>query len=243
MSGPILPDEVQTGSEVDATAPACGLQVGILRDSAFQFYYPENFEALTGAGATLKFFSPLQTETIPEIDALYIGGGFPETHAEALAGNESFRRRLKALVEDGLPVYAECGGLMYLGQSLVLEETTYPMVGVLPIVYGFSRRPQGHGYTVIEVDRTNPYYEVGRRYKGHEFHYSRVLQWNGSEQDLVFRMQRGSGIVNGRDGACYRNVLATYTHLHALGTPDWARALLRNAEAYRNKKARAAGTE
>ena len=114
------------------------------------------------------------------------------------------------------------------------------MAGVLPIVYGFSRRPQGHGYTVIEVDRPNPYYEVGTQYRGHEFHYSRVLQWDGTDRDLVFRMKRGAGIIDGRDGACYRNVLATYTHLHALGTPAWARALVRNAESYREQNSRRA---
>jgi cobyrinic acid a,c-diamide synthase len=207
--------------------------VGIIKDSAFQFYYPENIEALQSAGAEVIFFSPLETDTIPVVDALYIGGGFPETHAQALADNTRFKAELKRRVEAGLPVYAECGGLMYLGERLVLEDGTYPMAGVLPVVYGFSKRPQGHGYTVIAVDRENPFFAVGREYRGHEFHYSRVLEWRGGEDSLVFRMKRGTGIQNRRDGACYKNVLATYTHLHASGADDWAAAVVGNARSYR----------
>jgi cobyrinic acid a,c-diamide synthase len=224
----------------DVTAAAdsdrSSVKVGIIRDSAFQFYYPENFEALTAAGAAIRFFSPLQTDTLPDIDALYIGGGFPETHAGPLADNVRFRDALKAAAEAGLPIYAECGGLMYLGEQLVLNDTSYPMAGVLPIAYGFSKRPQGHGYTIIAVDRDNPYFTVGSEYRGHEFHYSKVLEWRGGEENLVFRMKRGAGIQNGRDGARYKNVLATYTHLHALGAVDWAAAVVRNAAAYRQSR-------
>lgn len=213
-------------------------KIGIIRDSAFQFYYPENIEALKQAGADIKFCSPLSTDVLPSIDGLYIGGGFPETHAEALADNLSFRKQLKELADRNLPIYAECGGLMYLGQELVLNEKVYPMAGVLPIVYGFSKKPQGHGYTIVTVDRKNPYFDVGDEIRGHEFHYSKILAFNGNPDDLVFRMQRGSGIIDGRDGARYKCTLATYTHTHALGTPAWARALVRNALGYagRNKE-------
>ncbi len=144
-----------------------------------------------------------------------------------------FREELKHLAEKGFPIYAECGGLMYLGKELILDDRTYPMAGVLPISYGFSKRPQGHGYTVISVDRPNPYFAVGSEHRGHEFHYSRVLEWGGQDADLVFRMQRGAGIWKGRDGACRKNVLATYTHIHALGVPTWAEAVVRMARSYR----------
>lgn len=207
-------------------------KIGIIRDSAFQFYYPENIEALRQAGADIIFCSPLTADMLPPVDGLYIGGGFPETHAEALANNHVFRRQLKKLADAGLPIYAECGGLMYLGEQLVLGEMAYPMAGVLPVVYGFSKKPQGHGYTIVRVDRENPYFQVGDQIRGHEFHYSKVLEFNGTEDDLVFSMQRGNGIVGGRDGARYKNTLATYTHTHALGTPAWARALVRNARDY-----------
>jgi len=212
-------------------------KIGIIKDSAFQFYYPENIDALQAAGADTVFISPLAGKTLPELDALYIGGGFPETHAKKLAQNESFRKELKALVEDGLPIYAECGGLMYLGEELVLEGKSYPMVGVLPVSFDFYPRPQGHGYTIVTVENENPFYEIGSEIRGHEFHYSRVLRWSGDEKDLVFRMQRGVGITKDKDGICYKNVLATYTHIHALGTPSWAPALVRNAIDYQQKKA------
>jgi cobyrinic acid a,c-diamide synthase len=210
-------------------------RIGILRDSAFQFYYPENIEALEASGAETIFISPLATDTIPSVDALYIGGGFPETHAQQLAQNRKFKAQLKSLAESGLPIYAECGGLMYLGEALVLDETPYPMAGILPVVFGFSKRPQGHGYTMVTVEEQNPYFKIGTELKGHEFHYSRVLDWRGDEQDLVFAMKRGAGFIKGRDGVRYKNVLATYTHIHALGTPSWSEAVVRNAMSYRDK--------
>ncbi len=217
-------------------APSTRPTIGIIQDSAFQFYYPENIEALRSAGAQLEFFSPLEVDRIPNIDGLYIGGGFPETHAEALARNDTFRHDLKTMAEAGLPIYAECGGLMYLGQELALEQGRFPMAGILPVVFGFSRRPQGHGYTIIEVSGNNPYFRTGTTLKGHEFHYSSVLEWQGLADDLAYTMIRGTGLIDGKDGLCHRNVLATYTHLHAQGTPEWAPALVRNAIQYRQGK-------
>jgi len=226
--------DIKTSGDISIVGSAP--RIGIIKDSAFQFYYPENIDALKEAGAETVFISPLAGKTLPELDALYIGGGFPETHAQELAENKSFRKELKAMAEAGLPIYAECGGLMYLGEELVLEKKSYPMVGVLPLTFDFYSRPQGHGYTVVTVENENPFYEVGAEIRGHEFHYSRVLHWSGDEKDLVFRMQRGVGITKDKDGICYKNVLATYTHIHALGTPHWARALVRNAIAYQKKK-------
>jgi cobyrinic acid a,c-diamide synthase len=211
-------------------------RIGIIKDSAFQFYYPENLKELEAEGAETIFISPLVNDNIPPVDALYIGGGFPETHARQLAENVTFRQQLKALAQEGLPIYAECGGLMYLGEELVLDEKSFPMAGVLPVVFGFSKKPQGHGYTIVTVEKPNPYYKVGTQLKGHEFHYSHVLDWRGDDKDLVFAMKRGAGFVNRRDGVCYKNVLATYTHIHALGTPSWAISMVRKAASYKNQK-------
>jgi len=210
--------------------------IGIIKDSAFQFYYPENIEALHLAGAETVFISPLRTQSIPQIDALYIGGGFPETHAEILAENNKFRKELKTLAEDGLPIYAECGGLMFLGEALILDGKMYPMAGVLPVVFGFSKKPQGHGYTILHVEKENPYFEVGTEIKGHEFHYSYVHDFKGSNRDLVFRMKKGRGVQDQQDGLCYKNVLATYTHIHALGVPEWAVSVRRAADTYKAKR-------
>jgi cobyrinic acid a,c-diamide synthase len=211
------------------------VKIGIIRDSAFQFYYPENIDALAARGAEIEYVSPLKDRELPELDALYIGGGFPETHAEQLAANKKFNSQLKALAEDGFPIYAECGGLMYLGEQLVLENKSYPMVGILPVSFDFYKRPQGHGYTIVKVEGKNPYYDVGFEIKGHEFHYSRVSKWDSGKSDLICRMQRGAGIEKDRDGILYKKVLATYTHVHALGTPGWADALVRNAIKFKNR--------
>ncbi|MEA3436759.1 MAG: cobyrinic acid a,c-diamide synthase, partial [Thermodesulfobacteriota bacterium] len=207
----------------------------IIKDSAFQFYYPDNFEALVKESAELVFISPLTSEDIPQVDAIYIGGGFPETHAKELAENAKFKQKLKSLAENGLPIYAECGGLMYLGEELLLKEKSYPMVGVFPVSYSFSKKPKGHGYTIISVVRENPYFKIGTEIKGHEFHYSSVLKWRGDDNDLAFSIKRGTGFINKKDGLCYKNVLATYIHIHALGTPAWAKSMVRNAIEYKER--------
>jgi len=213
-------------------------RIGIMRDSAFQFYYQENIDALISEGAELVYTSPLSDKTIPDVDALYIGGGFPETHAKELSENNFYKEELKALAAKGLPIYAECGGLMYLGKDLFLDGVVYDMAGLLPISFGFSKKPQAHGYTIVIVEENNPYYKVGTEIRGHEFHYSSVLKWGGEDKDLAFRLKRGSGLINNRDGVVFKNILAAYTHIHALGTPLWAEAMIRNAIKYRdNKKA------
>jgi cobyrinic acid a,c-diamide synthase len=138
----------------------------------------------------------------------------------------------------GLPIYAECGGLIYLGKEIVLEDRSYSMAGVLPIVFGLSKKPQGHGYTVLIVDQKNPYFDEGTEIKGHEFRYSKVLECDINKINMVYRMTRGTGIKDGKDGICYKNILATYTHIHALGTPSWALSMVRNALAYQKIKCR-----
>ena len=208
-------------------------KIGIIKDSAFQFYYPENLDALVNAGAETVFISPLYQKELPPLDGLYIGGGFPETHARQLSDNETFRSQIKSLADTGFPIYAECGGLMYLGNTLVMEGRIYPMCEVLPIEFGFTKRPQGHGYTVIKVTRENPYYPVGMEIKGHEFHYSFLKDWHGKEDQLAFDMTRGTGLIHKKDGMCYKNVLATYTHIHASGTPAWAEAMVTMARQYK----------
>ncbi len=219
-------------------------QIGIIRDSAFQFYYQENIEELQKRGAVIVEVSPLREEKLPDIDALYIGGGFPETHAIALAENVSFRDSLYGAIQDGLPVYAECGGLMYLGKSISLGDKTYPMVGALPITFGMEKRPSAHGYTIVEVEGENPFYSSRSVLKGHEFHYSRVLEVEMDEGiSMAFNVTRGRGIVDNKDGMCYKNVLAAYTHLHAIGTPEWADGLVKCAKKYKNRRSSADYTD
>lgn len=203
------------------------VRVGVLQDAAFQFYYSENLEALEHAGAELVYINAIHDQGLPEIDGLYIGGGFPETSATALAANSSFRQAVKEAATNGLPIYAECGGLIYLGQSIVLEGQEFPLTGVFPVRFSMEEKPQAHGYTIFEVEGENPFYEKGVTVKGHEFRYSKILEWSGSGDQLVFNMKRGYGFCDGRDGLTYNNVLALYSHVHAAGTPQWAEGFMR----------------
>jgi cobyrinic acid a,c-diamide synthase len=223
------------GVSREGRGPAAGgeVRIGVFRDAAFQFYYPENLEALAREGARLVEISPLADRGLPEVDALYMGGGFPETSAAQLAANVEFRRELVSAVEAGLPVYAECGGAVYLGESLVMSGNTYPMAGVLPVRFGFEVRPQGHGYAALEVVGENPFFPLELSLRGHEFHYTRVLDMDEEKLSFAFRVERGQGIDGRREGLCRKNVLASYCHVHALGVESWASSLVRAAASHR----------
>jgi cobyrinic acid a,c-diamide synthase len=221
--------------DIELSTTKNSLRIGVIKDSAFQFYYQENFEELQKRGAEIIEINAMKEKKLPDVDALYIGGGFPETHALALADNTLFKQSLHKAVEKGLPVYAECGGLMFLGRSLVLSGKTYPMADVLPITFSLEKRLQAHGYTTITVEGINPYFSQNSVFRGHEFHYSRVLEMRDDDIHMAFSVKRGKGIQENKDGICYKNVLATYTHLHALGTPEWADGLIKCAKESRDK--------
>jgi cobyrinic acid a,c-diamide synthase len=225
QAGALIAATQSTKMADGAAEPAPGPRIGFIRDRSFWFYYPENLHLLRERGADLVEVNALTDKTLPNLDALYIGGGFPETHCEALAGNASFRRSLKEGIQQGLPVYAECGGLMYLGEHLWVNEKAYPMVNAVPVDFVLEKRPQGHGYTILEVVEPNPYYPTGRTIKGHEFHYSRAVITSESEIHFAFKVLRGHGLDGRRDGLCKNRLLASYTHVHAGGDPEWAKGL------------------
>ncbi len=227
----VPPEREETGSRDDRKE----IRIGVIRDNAFHFYYPENLEALEAKGARLVTIDSMQDNELPAVDALYIGGGFPESHAERLSDNHSFRESLKREIERGLPVLAECGGLVYLGESVVLKERTYPMTGIFPVTYTVSKRPQGHGYTVLKVDRENPFFPMGLEMRGHEFRYSTVQRCEHDMACSAFRMYRGYGFDGQRDGLVYKNCLASFCHHHASGIPEWADGLIRLASKYSNR--------
>ena len=220
-------------SELKLTRPE-PVTIGIIRDSAFQFYYPDNIDALEKLGAKIVFISPLTEKSIPEVHAIYMGGGFPETHAPQLAQNIAFRENLRSLSQKGLPIYAECGGLIFLGTSIKLNGKEYPMSGILPIKFGLSRRPQGHGYTKVSVVNENPFFKLGETLKGHEFRYSSILDIDYQNPEMAFKMERGKGILDKKDGFFKQNTFGTYTHIHALGSPSWAPALIKKARAFKS---------
>ena len=210
-------------------------RIGVIRDAAFNFYYPENLEELERLGADLVFVDALADRTLPEIELLYIGGGFPETHAAELSSNTAFRGSLREKIESGLPVYAECGGLTYLGDSISEGGRAHPMVGVFPVDFEIARRPQGHGYVTVRVTQPNPFFEVGTQIRGHEFRYSRPVRCEWDLLEMAFDVERGNGFDGKRGGLVYKNVLATFCHVHALGTREWAAALVRGAREWRRQ--------
>ena len=198
------------------------VRIGVIKDAAFQFYYPENLRALELCGASLCEINALSARELPEIDGLYIGGGFPENSVQALSANSTFRQSLKQKIDQGLPVYAECGGLLYLGRAMEVDGVSYGLADIFPVTFRMEKRPQAHGYTRLTATEANPVYPAGTEIKGHEFRYSKVVDWHGTGQDLAFTMQRGTGFAAGGDGLVYKNCLALYTHIHALATPEWA---------------------
>jgi len=221
---PESPATVEAAADENVQAK---VRIGILRDAAFQFYYSENLEALERAGAELVYIDAMRDPALPEIAGLYIGGGFPETGARDLAANTSFRESIRRAADRGLPIYAECGGLIYLGRSIILDGEEFPLAGVFPVQFGMSKKPQAHGYTIFRVESNNAFYALGAEVKGHEFRYSKILDWQGADEQLVLKMVRGNGFAGGRDGLVYNNVLALYTHIHADGTPEWAENFMR----------------
>ncbi len=209
-----------------------GVRIGVLQDAAFQFYYPDNLEALENLGAELIPINALTASELPPLDGLYIGGGFPETSAAELSANRSFRKSVRQHASEGLPVYAECGGLIYLGESIELGTEVFPLAAVFPVRFSLKKKPQAHGYTAARVSGANPFYPQGLTIRGHEFRYSKVEYWDGHPARLAMEMQRGVGFLGGREGLVYKNVLALYTHIHSISTPEWAVGLVEKAREY-----------
>ena len=198
-------------------------RIGVMRDRAFHFYYPENLEALEREGAQLIFINSF-VDRLPEVEGLYFGGGFPEFFLEDLEKNARLRSEIATAVEKGLPVYAECAGLMYLCRSIHWKGKSYEMVGIIPAEVELSEKPEGHGYVIAEVVDENPFFPIGLTLRGHEFHHSRLP--GSGDLRFAYRIKRGQGVRNQRDGIIYKNLFASYVHLHALGTPEWARGFV-----------------
>ena len=215
-------------------------RVGYFFDRIFSFYYPENLERLEAGGAELVPLSPIECSELPaDLDGLYIGGGFPETHVDELAGNQGLGASLRARVDEGLPIFAECGGLMYLARELVVGGTGRKMAGVLDLRVVQEGRPQGHGYVEAEVDVANPFYPHGARLRGHEFHFSRV-EGGADVGRATLAIRRGSGLgAARRDGLVKGRVWASYLHQHALGSPGWADGFLTLAKTRADERAAA----
>jgi cobyrinic acid a,c-diamide synthase len=212
------------GGEPARDAPGgAPVRIGIARDAAFGFYYPGDLDALRSAGAELVSFDALHAEHLPPVDGVFIGGGFPETHMEELAANESLRRELHDAIEGGLPAYAECGGLMYLARSIAWDGRTAPMAGVIPADIVMHRRPVGRGYVHLRETGRGPWPQAQPGLiRAHEFHYSSVENL-APEVEFAYEVERGHGIDGRHDGIVHKNLVASYAHLRDVAGNPWAR--------------------
>ncbi len=214
------------------------VRLGVVKDSSLWFYYEENIEALIRCGAEIVEISLLERydPSLFDIHGLYLGGGFPETLAQDLSDNKKTRDVIKTLAHEGMPIYAECGGLMYLCRELFFEEKRYPLAGIFPLQVEVCSRPQGHGYTQVEVIHPNPFFKDRDSFVGHEFHYSRCIgieQIRKKEFQLCLHMKRGIGIAEKCDGLLFYNTFASYNHIHALHVPSWAQNFVRAAHIFK----------
>ncbi len=203
-----------------------GLRIGIPRDEAFGFYYPDDLEAMQAAGAELVFFDALRDPELPDVDGLFIGGGFPETSAAALAANTSLLADIRSKIAAGLPGYAECGGLMYLCRSLEWQGERHPMVGAIEGDAVMCPRPQGRGYTRLQGAPDCLWQVDSAPFKAHEFHYARVDNLPAGTR-YGFKVQRGAGIDGAHDGVVVNNLMAGFCHMRNTAGNPWVERFLR----------------
>ncbi len=202
------------------------IRIAVARDQAFGFYYPGDLEALEAAGAELVPFDTLIDRQLPDVDGMFIGGGFPESHLMALEANVSLRTSIRDAIENGLPAYAECGGLMYLARSLSWHGEKRKMVGVIPADAVMHQNPQGRGYTRLRETGNGPWpLTMGGEKRGeiqaHEFHYASLENFS-DEPVYAYEILRGTGIDGKHDGIVYKNLLAGFAHLRDVEANRWA---------------------
>jgi cobyrinic acid a,c-diamide synthase len=200
------------------------LRIAIARDAAFNFYYQNDLDAFIECGCELVEIDTLHDRNLPDdIDGLFIGGGFPETQMEKLAANTQLRTEIHSRIEQGLPVYAECGGLMYLSRGIEWQDKKSDMVGIIPADTVMHRKPQGRGYVRMEKTGSFPWQSRSTEsnvIKAHEFHYS-ALENLGDTGEFAFQVLRGTGIDGKYDGIVYKNMFACYTHQRNTRSNPW----------------------
>ncbi len=217
--------EIQSAEQEARLRTVDGVRVGVAMDEAFCFYYPENLEIMRDLGAEITTFSPIR-DSLPDADAFYMGGGYPEIYAPQLEENASLREAFAVAIRHGSPLYAECGGLLYCLEQLEGRE----MLGLFKGSGKLTRRLQAVGYVDAVSIRDCLLFRKGTRFRGHEFHYSTVSVNANTTVDFAYKLLKGKGIEGKKDGIRKDNVLASYTHLHALGNE---KAFLRFLEGVR----------
>jgi cobyrinic acid a,c-diamide synthase len=209
------------------SAPKPTVRIGVARDEAFCFYYADNLELLEQAGAELVEFSPINDALPDDLDGLYIGGGYPELHADKLAANEGTKTAIRQFAAAGGPIYAECGGLMYLADKLELEDATYPLCGVLPFS---TRMPAPLKIAYVEITTTEGLFGPGHTARGHLFHRSEISGEHTAARCYHVQTSRGDQT---EEGYHVGNVLASYAHLHFASEPKLAVAFLDHCQSFR----------
>lgn len=220
-------DEVDE-NEIFHPSKKFDVTVGVVKDAAFNFYYQDVIDALDAASKGVRYIDAINDGSLPDVDTLYIGGGFPEVFASELEKNSTLREDILEFCEDGRPVYAECGGLMYLGERLITPRGKYEMVGFLPLDTKMMQRFQALGYARRVALRDSPIARKGDVLLGHEFHYSRVRLKD--KVDYAFKTSRGKGVDGAHDGVMKKNTVAGYLHFHVLAYPKMVENFLGTAE-------------
>ncbi len=202
--------------DVDLSKPEerFDVRLGIAQDSAFCFYYQDSFDSLRDLGAELNFFSPM-SDSLPDVDGIYLGGGYPELYARELEAAKT-RLQIKKAADDGMPIYGECGALLYLNESLKTDRS-YKMANVLPASSRMTDKLVALGYTEAQVTADSPVARKGKVIRGHEFHYS-VTECD-RDAHFAYKLRRGKGIIAGKDGLFEHNTIASYMHTHPASNP------------------------
>ena len=199
---------------------SCGARIAVPKDKAYSFYYRENLECLSESGIEPVYFDAAGGDPLPDADAVYLGGGYPELYCEEISGNRDFLEGLRAFADENKPVYGECGGLMTMCGSLESKDgRVFPMSGIFDSKAVFTNVRHGPAYVVAEGKENNPLFRG--RMKGHEYHYSDVFCPENAEFGID--VMRGNGISGKKDGLVYRRSLGCYMHQHALSYKDWAK--------------------
>lgn len=216
------------------------VRIAVAKDEAFSFYYPESLQVLKQWGAEIVPFSPLADPCLPEADGLFLGGGFPEMFAAKLYANESMRNSICQAARDGMPIYAECGGYMYLMEEMIdFSGQSFPMLGIVPGTVQMNKRLQTVGYVEAEMLCDTVLGAKGTKLKGHEFHFSSECTAPGTEGEScrAFRLRKMRRPAPYEAGYAKGNIIGSYLHLHFAGCPQSAKAFVAACEKYRHQEA------
>lgn len=216
---------IDTPMLTTSSSASNNLTIAVAKDQAFGFYYQDDLDAFQSLKVNIQYFDTLTASKLPACDGLFIGGGFPETQLEALSANQSLLDDIKLKIEQGLPTYAECGGLMYLSQTITYQGKSHQMVGVIKADCVMNSKPVGRGYVQLAPTNQHPWEGVADKIYAHEFHYSK-LENIDSKTRYAYKVLRGVGVDNKHDGILVHNLLATYAHLRSVGGNHWTKQFI-----------------